>query len=119
MRYANAAMTHEKEITLDLTLDSLSNTAMEAIQEMTSVISAIKVILFIMAAHPLKRKQSNAITKTVIIYFSQPPVLNMMGMSSAAHMIPNNKHFNINISKASINTPSIITLLKKGYHKIV
>ncbi len=55
IRYAKAAMTQEKEMTFDFTFDSLSKTAMDVIQDTTKVISAIKVIRFMIAAHPRQK----------------------------------------------------------------
>ena len=42
-------------MTFDFTFDSLSKTAMDVIQDTTKVISAIKVIRFMIAAHPRQK----------------------------------------------------------------
>lgn len=102
IKYANAAITQENEMTFDFTFDSRSKTAMEVIHEITSVINAIKVILFIVAAQALKIKHKTAIMRTVSRYFSQPPRLNRIGINSAAQTTPSSRHFRINISVASI-----------------
>ena len=54
IKYARGAINVVKEITFDFTFASFSNTAIEIIHEITSVISAINVILLITAAHPMK-----------------------------------------------------------------
>ncbi len=112
IRYATADITQAKEITLDFTLDSLSNTAMEVIHETTSVIRAITVILLMIPAQPLRRKHKSAITITVIRYLSHPPLLNKTGISKAAHMIPKRIHFKIKTSKSSMKTPFCLYILK-------
>ncbi len=102
IRYATAAITQAKEITFDLILVSFSKTAIEVIHDITRVKIAITVILLIITAHPLRRKHSKAIIKTVIRYLSHPPLLKRIGMSNAAQTIPNKTHFSININKLSI-----------------
>lgn len=97
-----AAITHAKEMTLDLTLDSLSNTAMETIHETTRVIRAIKVILLMIAACARRKKQAKATISTVMMYLSQPPRLKMTGISSAAQMMPSSRHFKIRMRIDSI-----------------
>lgn len=102
IRYAIADITQAKEMTFDFTLDSLSKTAMEVIQDMTRVMSAMTVILLMMPAQLLSRKHSRAITITVIRYLSHPPLLKMTGISKAAQIMPSNRHFKISIIRLSI-----------------
>lgn len=97
-----AAITHAKEMTLDLTLDSLSNTAMETIQETTRVIRAIKVIMLMIAACARRKKQATATISMVMMYLSQPPRLKMTGISNAAQMMPSSRHFKIRMRIDSI-----------------
>ena len=92
-------------MTLDLTLDSLSNTAMETIHETTRVIRAIKVILLMIAAWPRRKKQAIAAMRTVMMYLSQPPRLKITGISRAAQMTPSSRHFKIRMRIASIKKP--------------
>lgn len=100
---------------MDLTFDSLSNTAIDVIHEMTKVINAITVILLITAAQPLNRKQRSPMTITAIRYLSQPPRSVSTGMSRAAHIIPSRRHLSIMIIKAFIDfnlSPDIMLVAK-------
>lgn len=72
-RYESPAMTQEKAMTLDLTLDSFSNTAMEEIKDMTRATKAMRVIVFISALYPLKKKHRAATMHTVRMYLIAPP----------------------------------------------
>lgn len=102
IRYANADMTQQKEMTCDLIFAWRSKTAMERIQATTRVIRAMTVILLMTAAQPRKKKQSRATTTTVMAYFSGLPLLAKVGMRSAAQMIPSSRHLAIKIKKASM-----------------
>ena len=105
MRYASGAIKQVKEITFDFTFDSFSNTAIDIIHDITNVINAISVILFITAAQSINTKHKIAMIRTVKRYFNHPPLLKTTGMINAAHITPNSRHFRIKIIKASINTP--------------
>lgn len=116
-RYETAAIMQAKEITFDLTFDSFSNTAIDVIHDITRVIKAITVILFIKGAHALRRKQVSATATTVIIYLSHPPRLNRTGISSAVHIIPRSRHLRIIINMPSIYVSFLFVYKQKDIIK--